>query len=428
MRIFTYTLLFLSFYLFGLTSIAQDEVDKELREYNTASIDQKVLLFHYINLRIDKDSLLYFVKDLQKEGSKTHRDDVLAMANYGMGAFLQMSSLYTESEQKLEKALKYYKKVGNDTMTTDTYNAMGNTAFLSGNISKAEILYHKSSQYAKRSGEEKYIMLTVYNLGKIYIQQEKYDQAEKNIQQYIDYIKRTNGSLRLLANAYGAMGQLNINQENYDKAINDFKNSMEYGLVVGNISTVANGYTNLGIVEYLSNDFERSEQYFRLALAYRLKDDNKFSIAEGYYNLGDFYSGRNQNDSAIANYQKSVEVAASTNNLKTQVDAMAQLSVIYGSLDEKDKEIEVLKNIISLQDDINEQQNEDILSALGLSYNQSIEEIKSVGEEREGKLQNQLMQYQSTFNNWVVISILGMAALLGLVFFIRKRNGINRKA
>lgn len=423
MKIFTYIFLFLIFYFHGLSSFAQEDVNQRLRQYNTATLDQKIALFHYVNLRLDNDSILYYIKDLQKQGLKQHRDDVLAMANYGMGTYLREKSLFDESENKLKNALKYYLKVGNDTMTTDTYNALGNTAFLSGDISKAEILYTKSLRYGKQSGEKKFEMLPIPNIAKIHIQQGKYEEAEKSIKEYIAFYKKTNGSLRSLAAAYGLMGQLHLERKDYDKAINDYNNSMEYGLTVGSMKTVANCYTNLGIVEYLSNNNERSEQYFRLALAYRLKDDNKFFIAEGYYNLGDFYSGLEENDSAIANYKKSAEVAKSVNNLRTQMDALSQLSVVYNSLGKKNQEIEVLKDIISLQDDINKQQNKDILHALNLSYDQSIGEFKDVGAQREGKLQNQLVKYQSIFNIWVLIAILAIVGLMGLIYLLRKRNG-----
>lgn len=422
MRILTRTFLCIIFCLYGFTSIAQDDVDKQLREYDSANLDQKIRLFHFVNLRIKKDSLLYFIKDLQKEGIKNHRDDALAMANFGMGAYLQLSSLFSESEKKLNKALIYYKNVGNDTMTADAYNLLGNTAFLKGNMSRAEVLYLKSSKYAKKSRNKNFEMLSVFNLGKIYIQQGKNDQAKKNIQGYIDFLENGKTKFHSLANAYGAMGQLNMNQEDYDQAIKDFNNSMEYGLMVGNMKTIANGYTNLGIVEYISNNFERSEQYFRLALAYRMKDEDKHSIAEGYYNLGDFYSGIDKNDSAIVNYQKSAKVAESTNNPKTQVDALVQLSVIYNYLGKKDKEIKVLMNIISLQDDISKKQNEEVLRALGLSFNQSMEEVRNVGEVREEKLQNRLGKYSSIFNNWMLITILGIVALIVLIYFIRKKN------
>lgn len=422
MRILRNTFLCFFCCLYGLVSFAQDDVSKELNDYKTANIDQKVTILHHIYMSIDRDSLLFYIKDLQQEGIVNHRDDALAMANFGMGFYLQGNSLFLESENKLKKAIAYYKRVGNDTMVSGTYNMLGNTAFLEGNISKAEILYHKSAESARLSGEKKFEMLSVFNLGKIYIQQGKNKEAEKNIRTYIQFLKKTHGNLASLANAYGSLGQLHMNQEDYEKAIHDYNNSMEFGLMVGSSKAVANGYTNLGIVEYLSGNNERSEQYFRLALAYRVKNKNKFDIAEGYYNLGNFFWGIDKNDSAIVNYEKSASVAKSTKNFKTEVDALDQLGNAYGYLGQKDKEIEVLRKIIKLQNKIKLQQSNDVLTALGLSYNQSMDEAKNLSLIREEKLQGQLGKYQSIFNTWMVVALLGILALIGLVIYLRRRN------
>ncbi len=420
MRITTSIILFI--FLFGAHLCAQDIVEKQLKEYESASVDNKIILFHYFQTKINKDSLLPYIEDLQQIGIKQHRNDALAMSNYGMGYYLQTKSLLKEAESKLDKALNYYISIGNDTLTSDLYNQRGNTAFLEGNLTKAELLYNKSLDYAEQSGSKKYKMLSVPNLSKIYVQQGKFDLAEQEIRKYIQFQKDNNGNLRLLATAYGILGELHLNQEDYENAINDFNNSMEYGLMVGNMKTVANGYTNLGIVEYLSNNINRSEQYFRLALTYRLQDRDKYSIAEGYYNLGDFYSGIDKNDSAIVNYQKSASVAESTMNLRLQIDALSQLSTVYNYLGNKDREIETLKKVINLQDKVNKQQHEDVLNALGISYNQSLEEVKNLGEEREGILRSQIGKYQSVFNKWLIITLLGMFGLLVLIYFIRRKN------
>src|SRR5690554_7066259 len=104
------------------------------------------------------------------------------------------------------------------------------------------------------------------------------------------------------ANAYGLLGQLYLDQQNYPKAIESYTHSMEVGLTVGNMKTVANGYTNMAIVEFYTENYDRSERYFRLALSYRIKDNNLFYISEGYYNLGDYFYGIGKLDSALTNY------------------------------------------------------------------------------------------------------------------------------
>jgi tetratricopeptide (TPR) repeat protein len=224
-----------------------------------------------------------------------------------------------------------------------------------------------------------------------------------------------------LAAAHGLMGQLYLDQGKYAEAIEEYTRSMEYGLTVGSMKTVANGYTNLAIVEFFSENYDRSEQYFRLALAYRIKDSDKFYIAEGYYNLGDFYSGVEKMDSAIFNYQKSYEVGKDFNNLYTQKDALMQMSGIYETINNQGKQIETLRKIIDLQDQINKERNVKELKALKISHDQAYDEVVGIGKIREGELQNKVGSYHSIFNNWITITMLCLLGLFVLIFILTKR-------
>ncbi|HZH86477.1 MAG TPA: tetratricopeptide repeat protein [Brumimicrobium sp.] len=404
---------------------SQEDINKQLIEYETADVDHKIALFFFFYNKvreIEKDSILYYVKDLQKVGIKNKREDAIAMANFGLAPYLQENSLYDEAIRKLNKAAEYYKKAENDTMLADTYNALGNTVFLQGKIDKAEMFYTESAKFAKRSGEQKFLMLSVFNMARVNIELERYDDAYSEIDSYVQFLKKNDGSIRMLAAAYGLLGQLYLNQKDYVNAIENFTRSMEYGLTVGSMKTVANGYTNLAIVEFFSENYDRSEQYFQLALAYRLKDNDKYYIAESYYNLGDFYSGVNKMDSALINYQRSVDVGESFNNHIVQKDALLQISGIYETTSKPHLQIEVLKKIIEIQGKINKQQHEKELAALKISYDQSFNEALSIGGVREEELKSKLGSYNSIFNNWILLSIICVLGLTLLFFFIKKKN------
>jgi tetratricopeptide (TPR) repeat protein len=414
--------------LFSLSSTlkAQEDISKQLKEYATANVDRKVdLFFLFFNKvrEIEKDSVLYYVRDLQKEGVKNMREDAIAMANYGLAPYLQDNSLFEEATQKLNKAALYYKKVRNDTMLAETYNALGNTSYLEGKIDNAELFYQESKKYAERSGEERFLMISLPNLAKLDIRKEKYKEGHAKIQRYIKFLKESGASsIRRLAAAHGLMGQLYLDQAMYAEAIEEYTRSMEYGLTVGSMKTVANGYTNLAIVEFFSENYDRSEQYFRLALAYRIKDNDKFYIAEGYYNLGDFYSGTGKMDSAIVNYQKSLEQGKEFNNLHAQKDALVQISGVYESQNKQGKQIEILKQIIDLQSKINKQQNGSELAALKMSYEQTFSETINIGGMREEELQSKIGDYQSIFNNWIVFAVICILGLIVFVFYMKKRS------
>ena len=421
-----YKTLIILFFIFSFGKVnAQDGLDSLLTEYKTASLDRKIVLFHLFSeeiLSLDKDTILFYVKDLQAEGIKNNREDAIAMSSIGIVPYLQFNSLFDEASQKIKNAINYYQKVGNDTLLSMSYNILGNNSFLEGKIVIAEGYYMKSSEYAKRSGEKRYEMLSVFNLAKIYTQQAKYEKAEKNIKAYIDFLKNEETSITMLAAAYGLLGQMFLDQGMHDEAIENFSRSMEFGLTSGSLKTVAHGYTNLAIAEYFSENYDRSEQYFQLALAYRVKDNNQFYIAEGYYNLGDFYVGRERLDSALINYQRSFEFAQLSNNFTTQKDALVQIEGVYETLNQHTKQIEVLKQIIDLQDKISKQQSLKGLSALRLSYDQDFNEAINIGGIREEELHGKIGTIESVFNNWIVLTIACLLGLSVFVFYVRKRN------
>lgn len=410
-------------FLFALNfSFGQKDLDQLLIEYEDATLNKKVELFFYFAEFFEhdeKDSVIFYVNDLQREGIKQKNESAIAMANYGIAPFLLSNSLFEEANEKLRKAEKYYHKVHNDTMLAQVYNYFGNSAFLQGNYTQAELYYDKSADYAEASGEERFKMLSTFNLARIYKDRDEYDKAKVMIQKYIDFMTK-DGEMRKLAAAYGLMGQLYLDQNNSKEAILYFTRSMETGLAATSMIAVANGYTNLAIAEYFSGNFTKSEQYFQLALAYRVKEGNKYYIAEGYYNLGDFYYGTGKMDSALINYSQSLKAAKESDNLIGQRDALMELSYVYDTLNQPAEQIRILRLIIDTQEKIAKKQSFKEVNALKLSYQQSEREaINTVGI-REDQLHGKVVEYQSIFNNWVWVVLSCVIVLVLFVLYFKR--------
>ncbi|WP_165779218.1 tetratricopeptide repeat protein [Brumimicrobium salinarum] len=405
---------------------AQENIDTYLESYETANVDHKLKLFFHFYSKlntIDKDTILYYINDLQREGVKNKREDVIAMTNFGLAPYLQNNSLFDEASTRLKSAVKYYKKVQNDTMLSNCYNVLGSIYFLSGNIDKAETYFNESYRYGVIAGAERFQMLPIFNLARIKLERGDFEEAKKDLERYISYLKREKGMTRKLASAFALMGQLYLNQQEYDKALVNFTTSMEHSLTVGVLKTVANGYTNLAIVEFYSENYERSEQYFQLALSYRIKDNDKYYIAEGYYNLGDYYMGVNLMDSALINYQRSLKVGEEFGNLVVQKDALLQISNVYETLGNTDLQIATLKEIIKLQDELKKEQKSKDLMALKVSHDQSLTEVLNNGDIREEELKSQVVRYNAIFNNWLIVGGFILLGSIVIVFLLlRKRN------
>lgn len=396
-----------------------------IQEYEKGGVDLKmdILFGHYSELEsINKDSILYFIKDLQSAGIDEGREDAIAMSNYYFGHFLNDNGLLDEAKRKILESIKFYKFQENDTMLAVAFNALGNSEYLEGNYGGAEEYYLKSYEYGKTSGKDRFKLLSSANLSRIYIYQEKYDKAKKILNDYIGYNKSIS-NYRNVGAGYGLFGQYYMNQNDFDKAIEYLERSMEFNLSTGNSKLIGNGYTNIAIASFLKEDFKRSEEYFQLALSYRLEGGDGYFIAEGYFNLGDFYFEIKELDSALYFYNKSFDIAFENDNKIGMVDALGEIAKTYELKGDYKMQAKSLKEYIKLQDEINSEKLTNELSILRVSFEEDLKQQSFIGNQREEKLRGQIAEVSNIWDYWVWIVLIGLLTLSGVVYFsLNKRK------
>ena len=105
--------------------------------------------FYFILEELDIDSSFYYIQDLHKLGIEERRDDAIALANYCYGHYLSTKMLLDESFSKFEMALTTFLELGNDTISSEVYNGLGNNFFLRGDYLTAEDYYLKAVETAR---------------------------------------------------------------------------------------------------------------------------------------------------------------------------------------------------------------------------------------------------------------------------------------
>ena len=404
-------------------SYCQD-TDKVIQSYINGDPDKKieVMFANYAEIEsLSKDTVLYFIKDLQKVGIDNDREDAIALSNYYFGHFLNDNALLDEADKKITEAIRFYNFEQNDTMLAASYNAKGNTAYLRGDYGIAEENYLKSYDYGKSSGLEKFKSLSSANLSRIYIYQEKYEKAQEILDDYIEYNKSVS-NYRNVGAGYGIYGQLFINQNKMDEATEYLERSMEFNLSTGNSKLIGNGYTNIAIACFIKEDLKIAEEYFQLALSYRLESEDEFFIAESYFNLGDFYFETNQLDSALFFYHKSFDIAYENENKIGMVDALEQVSKVYEKQGEFKNQAKTLKEYIKLQKELNSEKLSKELGILRVSFEEDLKQQSFLGHQREEKLRGQIADVSTVWDYWVWIVLIGLLTLSGIVYFSVNRR------
>lgn len=411
-------------FLFSLHGFGQDLSD-QITNYLNGSVDDKVtgiMQFHNKLDAINNDTVLFFIRDLQDVGIESGREDAIAMSNYVFGHYLNDNSLFNEAYTKLKEAERYYTFVELDSMICVVHNALGNNFFLQSERNKAEEYYLSSIDFGKRVEDPSFENLSYSNLARIFIGQEKYKEAKQLLDDYIIANEKVS-HIRNLGTAYGVYGQLYLNQNKFDEAIDKLERSMEYNLATGNNELIGNGYTNMAIAAYFQEDYVKAKSYFELALAYREKEGKPYYIAESYYNLGDFFFGINELDSAQIAYQNSLEIARNSANLVGEKDALMQLSVLYDSIDQPENEVEMLRKYIEVERKLNKEQITRELATLRLSFEQELQQKDYLTQQREKELRKQIDKVDTVWDYWLWIVMVFVLTIAGFVFIAyRKTN------
>jgi tetratricopeptide (TPR) repeat protein len=410
---------FLFIILLGSYTLFSQGTDQVIQAYENGNTDEKIeiLFANYGEIEsISKDTILFFIRDLQSIGIEKEREDAIALSNYYFGHFLNDNTLYSEAYNKLSEAIKFYKFEENDTMLAASFNALGNTDYLKGDYGSAEENYLKSYDYGKLSGTDKFQTLSSANLSRIYIYKEDYNRAKEILNDYIEFNKSVS-NIRNVGTGYGIYGQLYINQNKLEEAIEYLDRSMEFNLSTGNSKLIGNGYTNIAIASFIKEDFRRAEEYFQLALSYRIEGKDHFFIAESYFNLGDFYFATNELDSALVFYNKSFDIASEHENKIGMVDALEQISQVHEGQGQFKLQAKSLKEYIQLQKEINSEKMSQELSVLRISFEEDLEQQSFVGHRREEKLRGQIADVSTLWDSWVWIVLVGLLTLSGIVYF-----------
>jgi tetratricopeptide (TPR) repeat protein len=405
--------------------VFSQDTDQIIEDYKKGNTDQKIeILFgNYGEIEsISRDTILYFIKDLQKIGIENDREDAIALSNYYFCHFLNENGLFDEADKKISEAISFYEYEDRDTMLAESYNAKGNTDYLRGDYGRAEENYLKSFEYGKSSGLEDFKLLSSANLSRIYIYQKKYDKAKQILEDYIEYNKSIS-NLRNVGTGYGIYGQLYINQNKLDEATEYLERSMEFNLSTGNAKIIGNGYTNIAIASFIKEDYKRAEEYFQLALSYRLESKDDFYIAESYFNLGDFYFETNKLDSALSFYNRSFDIAYENDNKIGMIDALDEMASVYENQNKFELQAKSLKEYIELQKEINSEKLSKELGILRISFEEELKQQGFVGHQREKKLRGQIAEVSTVWDYWVWIVLIGLLTLSGIVYFsLNKRK------
>jgi tetratricopeptide (TPR) repeat protein len=220
----------------GTQYFSQGEFEKALKAYNTALKTQRV---------------------------SVGDDDIsiaLTLSNIG-AVHLQQGNL-EKAEKALESSLEIKHRLAPDMIVADTLNNLGNCANLRGDYDKSKFYYKESwNDLRRKRGRRVDIANALFNMGRLEIQQQRWESALKILSQAYHLNREVYGAEHIyVAQTLDLVGFVHVQTGNFDTALVSVTSALGiYRTTHGPLNTdVANALFNVGMVRELSGELSEA--------------------------------------------------------------------------------------------------------------------------------------------------------------------------
>lgn len=330
---------------------------RKLKDYPQALLYYKTV-FAVLEDYIDEDeSLLAFYH--QKVGDiHLEKDDVLAAVEsfklgldvlieaFGeedlnvakqyllIGKYQMKERLYVEAVQNLHEALDIYLDNFSDhkKAVTSCYAKLAESYLHIGKYEEALENFENLIASNKQEGESPFLSQSYENFAiALAYTKHKYDEALLYLQKCLSKEMLLNGGSSLSSgNCYLKIGQINTMQGRHKEAMESYKKALEITKLIGGSHHRQTGscYNAIGAVFLGQGKYSEAMEYFKMAL--NCFEEKDLEIYACYKNIAMTCFGQNRFETAVTNFEQSIEERSKILDFFTEVDA--ECGVMHGFL------------------------------------------------------------------------------------------------
>ncbi|MDO5988663.1 tetratricopeptide repeat protein [Flavivirga amylovorans] len=315
--------LFFLFFCVQLTA-QTDSLEQKLVE---APIDEKVNIYieltnKYSKINVDK-AIGYAKQGLELVKEKNNKDTGFFYLR--LGYLHNYKSEHSNALFYYEKALEVAKHMEYELGIGKSYQNIGVTHVKMGNYDKALDYDLKALSIYEKNNENNFVTGIVANIGSLYSC--RLNDHENGLLYYNRALELSKevGNEEFRSYVLGAVAELYVRQEEYEKAKSTLKESIEIAEKLDYLKVVVSGFSNLSQINIKENKFKEalvnSKKALKMCLELGYTEENTslyLTLANIYEQLGDVKS-------AELHYEEALSVA-----LKSKV--LPQLSNVYQAL------------------------------------------------------------------------------------------------
>ncbi len=168
----------------------------------------------------------------------------------------------------------------------------------------------------------------------------------------------TDGNYTEAARYYNKLAFYFWENNQLEKAANNFLSSIEANEKIGNKNAVKHIYNNLGQIYFDKGLFQKSEEYFLLNLEISREQGRRYDIASGLINLSNVRNELEKYHETIDALQEAEAIAREINDMTLLRTCYAMLAQAYERIDEESKSKEYFDLYYALERKLQEEQME----------------------------------------------------------------------
>jgi len=177
-------------------------------------------------------------------------------------------------------------------------------------------LYNELSNYYVNSKPDSAIAFATKSLKLIQISVEANNEISDGIKQ-------------LQSESYTIIGNCYKTLADYDKAVDNYKLSMDIRKLIKDMKGVADNYIDIGIIRSLKGNYESAEEYYKNAIEIQLQINDEPGLAKAYRNIGNVYYYLGETNKSVEFYQKSLVLSEKINDLESASRCYNNIGLIY---------------------------------------------------------------------------------------------------
>lgn len=171
-----------------------------------------------------------------------------------------LTNKYDRTVEYWEKSIDILRKLNRPSGVAQVYLKFGNLYCQHRQWSLSLKHYERALHIARDMADSKITATSYHQIGRLYEQQEKWREA---IEYYIKGIEFVPDD----AKQYHALGNAYFHHQEFGKAQENYRQSLEVALTNGDLISLARSYANQGCVVYEDGNYLQASQYYRKAKA-----------------------------------------------------------------------------------------------------------------------------------------------------------------